>query len=107
MKILIQCGESTLKDFRPSSMNLEKGSVVRQLIPMEHNRLTVSDNISIGQPFDGYIKMLEYRNSARWHLIALEVKGAMEDYLETMMQGTTKKQRHVARSFILKRTRKR
>ena len=32
--------------------------------------------------------MLEYRNSARGHLMALEDKSAMEGYLETMMQGT-------------------
>ena len=37
--------------------------------------------------------MLEYRNSARGYLMALEDKGAMEGYLETMLQGTTLKQK--------------
>ena len=39
------------------------------------------------------MEMLEYRNSARGHLMALEDKSAMEVYLETMMQGTTLKQK--------------
>ena len=39
------------------------------------------------------MEMMEYRNSARGHLIALENKRAMEGYLETMMQGTTLKQK--------------
>ena len=88
-----QCGGSTLKDFKPSSMNPGKESVVGQLIPVEYNRLTVSDNVSIDEPADGYMEMLDYRNSARRHLIAPEDKSAMEGYLETMMQGTTIKQK--------------
>ena len=39
------------------------------------------------------MEMVEYRNSARGHLIALENKGAMECYLETMIQDTTMKQK--------------
>ena len=39
------------------------------------------------------MEMFEYRNSARGHLMALEDKSAMEGYLETMMQGTTLKQK--------------
>ena len=39
------------------------------------------------------MEMLEYRNSARGHLMALEDKSAMEGYLETMMQVTTLKQK--------------
>ena len=39
------------------------------------------------------MEMMEYRNSAEGHLIALENKSAMEGYLETMMQGTTLKQK--------------
>ena len=39
------------------------------------------------------MEMLESRNSARGHLIALEEKSAMEGYLETMTQGTTLKQK--------------
>ena len=39
------------------------------------------------------MEMLEYRNSARGHLMALEDKSAMEGYLETTMQGTTLKQK--------------
>ena len=72
MEILSQCGESTLKDFKPSPMNHGKGSVVGQVVPVEYNRLTVSKTVSIDQPAGGYMEMLEYRNSARGHLIALE-----------------------------------
>ena len=39
------------------------------------------------------MEMMEYRNSARGHLIALENKSAMEGYLQTTMQGTTLKQK--------------
>ena len=35
MEILSQFGESTMKDFKPSPMNHEKGSVVGQLVPVE------------------------------------------------------------------------
>ena len=35
------------------------------------------------------MEILEYRNSARGHLMALEDKSAMEGYLEMMMKGTT------------------
>ena len=55
--------------------------------------MTVSDNVSIDEPAGGYMEMLEYRNSARGNLIALEDKDTMEGYLETMMQGTTIKQK--------------
>ena len=65
MEILSQCGESTLKDFKPSPMNHGKGSVVGQLVPVEYNRLTVSETVLIDEPADGYMEMLEYRNSAR------------------------------------------
>ena len=41
MEKLSQCGESTMKDFKPSPMNHGKGSVVGQLVPVEYNRLTV------------------------------------------------------------------
>ena len=74
-------------------MNHGKGIVVGQLIPMEDNRLTVSETLSIDEPAGGYMEMVEYRNSARRHLIALENKSAMEGYLEMMMQGTTLKQK--------------
>ena len=77
MEILSQCGESTMKDFKPSPMNHGKGSVVEQLVPVEYNRLTVSETVSIDEPACGYMKMLEYRNSARGHLIALEDKSTM------------------------------
>ena len=93
MAILSQCGESTLQDFKPSPMNHGKRNVVGQLVPAEDNRLTVSETLSIDEPDGGYMEMLEYRNSARGHLIALENKNAMEGYLETMMQGTTLKQK--------------
>ena len=39
------------------------------------------------------MEMLEYRNSARGHVIALEDKSAMKCYLETITQGTTLKQK--------------
>ena len=60
---------------------------------MEDNQLTLSETVSIDEPAGGYMEMLEYRNSARGHLIALEDKSTMEGYLETMMQGTTLKQK--------------
>ena len=93
VEILSQCGESTMKDFKPSPMNQGKGSVVGQLVPVEYNRLIVSETVTIDEPAGGYMEMLEYRNSARGHLMALEDKSAMEGYLETMMQGTTLKQK--------------
>ena len=39
------------------------------------------------------MEMLEYRNSARGYVIALDDKSAMEGYLETMLQGTYLKQK--------------
>ena len=93
MEILSQCGESTMKDFKPSAMNYRKGSVAGQLVPVEYNRLTVSEAVSIDEPAGGYMEMLEYRNSAIGYVIALENKSAMEGYLETMLQGTTLKQK--------------
>ena len=89
METLRQCGQSTQRDFRSSCMNHGKGSVLGQLIPVEHNLLTVSETFSIDGPAGGYMEMMEYRNSARGHLIALENKDAMECYLEEMIQGTT------------------
>ena len=93
MEILSQCGESTMKDFKPSPMNHGKGSVAGQLIPVEYNRLTVSETVSIDEPIGGYMEMLEYRNSARGYVMSLEDGKAMEGYLETMLQGTTLKQK--------------
>ena len=93
-EILSQCGESTLKDFKPSPVNHGKGSVIGgQLVPVEYNRLTLSETVSIDELVGGYMEVLEYRSSARGHLMALEDKSAMEGYLETMMQGTTLKQK--------------
>ena len=93
MEILSQCGESTMKDFKPSAMNHGKGSVAGQLTPVEYNRLTVSETVSMDEPTGGYMKMLEYRNSARGYVMALEDEKAMEGYLETMLQGTNLKQK--------------
>ena len=93
MEKLSQCGESTMKDFKPSPMNHGKGNVAGQLVPVEYNRLTVSEAVSIDEPAGGYMEMLEYRNSARGYVMALEDKSAMEGYLETMLQGTTLKQK--------------
>ena len=93
IEILSQCGKSTIKDFKPSPMNHGKGSVVGQLVPVEYNRLTRSETVSIDEIAGGYMEMWEDGNSARGHLIALEHKSAVEGYLETMMQGTTLKQK--------------
>ena len=87
MEILSQCGESTLQDFKPSSMNHGKRSVVGQLVPVEYNRLTVSRTVSVDEPAGGYMEMVEDRNSARVHFIALENKSAVEGFLETMMKA--------------------
>ena len=65
LDILSQCGESTLKDFKPSPMNHGKRSVAGELVPVEYNRLTVSETVSIDEPAGEYMEMLEYRNSAR------------------------------------------
>ena len=43
--------------------------------------------------FMEYMELLEYRNSARGRVMALEEEKAMEGYLETMLQGTTLKQK--------------
>ena len=53
----------------------------------------MSDTVSIDEPANGYMDMLEYRNLATGHLMALEDQSAMEGYLETMMQGTSLKQK--------------
>ena len=74
-------------------MNHGKGGVVGQLVPVEYNRLTLSETVSIEELAFAYMEKLEYRKSARGHLMALEDKSAMEGYLETMMQGTTLKQK--------------
>ena len=62
MEILSQCGESILKNFKSSPMNHGKGSVVGQLVPVEHHRMTVLETVSIDEPAGGYMQMLEYRN---------------------------------------------
>ena len=93
METLSQCGESTMKDFKPSPMNHGKGSVAGQLVPVEYSRLTVLEAVSIDETAGGYMEMLEYRNPARGYVMALEDKSAMEGYLETMLQGTTLKQK--------------
>ena len=52
MEILSQCGESTIKDFKPSPMSHGKGSVVGQLFSVEYNRPTVSETVSRNPPVD-------------------------------------------------------
>ena len=74
MVILSQCGESTLGDFKPPFMNHGKASVIGKLTPVKHNRLKISDTVSIDERAGGYMEMMEYRNSARGHLIAPENK---------------------------------
>ena len=93
MEILSQCGKSTMKDFKPSPMSHGNGSVAGQLEPVEYNRLRVSETVSIDEPAGGYMEILEYRNSATGYVMALEDKSAMEGYLQTMLQGTTLKQK--------------
>ena len=63
-----------MKGFKPSPMNHGKGSVVGELVPVEYHRLTVSDTVSIDEPAGGYMELLEYRNSARGHLMARKTK---------------------------------
>ena len=101
MEILSQCGESALKEFKPSPMNHGKGSVVGQLVPVEYNRLTVSETVSIDETAGGYMEMLEYRNSTRGHFIALEDKSVMEGYLKTMMQGLNPEAERIRNSGIV------
>ena len=60
-------------------MNHGKRSGIGQLIPVEYNRLTVSGTVLIDKPAGGYMDTMEYRNSARGHLIALETKSAMKN----------------------------
>ena len=91
METFRQCGQSTRRDFRSFCMNHGKGSVVGQLIPVEHSLLNVSETVSIDELAGGYMEMVGYRNSARGHLIALEDKSAMEKYLREMIEGTTMK----------------
>ena len=93
MEIFSQYGESPMKDFKASPMNHGKGSVAGKLVPVEYNRLIVSETVSIDEPAGGYMEMLECRKSARGYVMALEDKSAMEGYLETTLQGTTLKQK--------------
>ena len=74
-------------------MNRGKGSVIGQLIPVEHTRLTISETCLIDEPAGGYMEMMEYRNSDSGHLSSLENKSTMECYLEEMVQGTKLKQK--------------
>ena len=71
--------------FQTLSHESWKKSAVGQLVPVESNRLTVSEIVSIDEPACGYMEMMEHRKSARGHLIALEIQSAMEGYLETML----------------------
>ena len=59
VEIFSQCDESTPKDFKPSCMNHGKRSVSGQLTPVEHNRLTVSDTVSIDEPAGGYMEIMD------------------------------------------------
>ena len=71
-----------MRDFKPSPMNHGKGNVAGQLVHLEYNRLTVSEAVAIDEPACGYMEMLEYRNSARVYVMALDDKSAMKGYLE-------------------------
>ena len=72
-------------------MNHEKVSVIGKLNKVEYNQLTVLDTFLIDEPAGRYTEVLEHRNSARGHLIALEKKGAQECYLGEMILVTTMK----------------
>ena len=48
-EILSQCGESTIKDFKPFLISNGKGIFVGLLLPVEYNRLTVSETVSIDE----------------------------------------------------------
>ena len=74
MEILSKFEESTLQSFKQSFMSHGKGNVVGQLVPVEYNRLTVSETVSIDEPAGRYMEMVEQINSARGHSIALEKK---------------------------------
>ena len=58
LELLSHCGESILRDFRPSCMNHGKGSVAGQLVLVSYNRLTVSETVSIDEPAGGYMEMV-------------------------------------------------
>ena len=64
MELMSQCGENTLKDFKPSSLNHGKGSDVGQLILVEYNRLTVSETVAIDDPAGGFVVTVKCRKSA-------------------------------------------
>ena len=93
MEMLSQCGESEMKDFRPSPMNRGRGGVAGQLVPVECNRLAVSETVSMDGSTGVCMEMLECRDSAGGCLMTLEDEEAMEGCLETMLQGTTLKQK--------------
>ena len=82
MDILNQCGGSILNIFKPSNKNHRKGTVVGHLTPVEHNRLTVSETVTLDEYAGGYIEMMEFKNSARGQLTALGNKNALECNLD-------------------------
>ena len=49
--------------------------------------MTVLRTVSFDEPAGGNMEMVEDRNSARVHFIALENKSAVEGFLETMMKA--------------------
>ena len=57
IEIIYQCGESTLRDFKPLCKNHVKGSVVGQLTPVKHNRLTVSETVLLSEPDGRYMEI--------------------------------------------------
>ena len=90
MGILSECGDSTLRDFKPSRMNHGEESVVGEMIPVKRSRLTVSDTVRIDELAGSFFEMMEFRKSARVHPIAVLGKGAVRYYLEGII--TTIKQ---------------
>ena len=67
-----------------------------------HRAADPSGTQPIDEPIIGYTEMMEYRNSTRGHLIALEIKIALECYLEEMIKGTKMKQKAYGTLFSSK-----
>ena len=51
-------------------MNHGKGRVAGQLTPVEHNRLTMPDNVVKGEPASGFLEKLLFRSLTSGHLVA-------------------------------------
>ena len=76
IEILSQCGESTMRDFKPSPMNHGKGSVAGQLVPVEYNYASRS-----------YLEVLTLRNTGmldfgvKFNFSKIRMEPVMHDFL--------------------------